>query len=98
MVWKCLSTDFDQICHWAAIASNETINNRKNNLVKISKKQSKLMKEKPKFLWNAAGYEIKDYCNAYRPICLFLVQQPPVGHGLLIHEVSRSHTTTHHIR
>jgi len=32
---------------------------------------------------------------------LFLAQQPPpppVGHGLLIHEVSRSHTTTHHSR
>jgi len=28
---------------------------------------------------------------------LVLVHQPPVGHGLLIHEVSRSHTTTHHI-
>jgi len=27
-------------------------------------------------------------------VCLFLAQQPPVGHGLLIHEVSRSHTTT----
>ena len=29
---------------------------------------------------------------------LFLAQQspPPVGQGLLIHEVSRSHTTTHH--
>jgi hypothetical protein len=27
-----------------------------------------------------------------------LVRQPPVGQGLLIHEVSRSHTTTHHIR
>ena len=25
--------------------------------------------------------------------CLFLAQQLPVGHGLLIHEVSRSHTT-----
>ena len=30
--------------------------------------------------------------------CLFLARQPPVGHGLLIHEVSRSHTTTHHSR
>ena len=28
----------------------------------------------------------------------YLAQQPPVGHGLLIHEVSRSHTTTHHNR
>ena len=29
---------------------------------------------------------------------LFLVQQPPAGQGLLIHEVSRSHTTTHYNR
>jgi len=28
----------------------------------------------------------------------FLAQQPPVSQGLLIHEVSRSHTTTRHIR
>ena len=28
----------------------------------------------------------------------FLARQPPVGQGLLIHEVSRSHTTTHHSR
>jgi len=31
-------------------------------------------------------------------VCLFLAQQPTVGQGLLIHEVSRSHTTTHHSR
>jgi len=31
-------------------------------------------------------------------VCMFSAQQPPVGHGLLIHEVSRSHSTTHHIR
>jgi len=31
-------------------------------------------------------------------VCLFLVRQLPVGHGLLIHEVSRSHTTMHHSR
>ena len=33
--------------------------------------------------------------------CLFvcvLCDSPPVGHGLLIHEVSGSHTTTHHSR
>jgi hypothetical protein len=29
---------------------------------------------------------------------LFLARQPPVNHGLLIHEVSTSHTTTHHSR
>jgi len=28
-------------------------------------------------------------------VCLFLVRQPTVGQGLLIHEVSRSHTTMH---
>jgi hypothetical protein len=34
-----------------------------------------------------------------RILCiLFLSQQPPVGQGLLIHEASRSHTTTHHSR
>ena len=27
-----------------------------------------------------------------------LVQQPPVGQGLLMHDVSRSHTMTHHSR
>ena len=31
--------------------------------------------------------------------CFFFVaRQPPVGHGHLIHEVSRSHSTTHHSR
>jgi len=29
---------------------------------------------------------------------LFLAQQPPVAHGLLIHDGSRSHTTTHRSR
>jgi hypothetical protein len=29
--------------------------------------------------------------------CLFLAPQPPVGQGLLVHYVSRSHATTHHI-
>ena len=28
----------------------------------------------------------------------YLAQQPPVGHGLLIHEVFISHSTTHHSR
>ena len=29
---------------------------------------------------------------------VYLAQEPPVGQGLLIHEVSRSHSTTHHSR
>ena len=35
------------------------------------------------------------YLNFF--IC-FLARQPQVGQGLVIHEVSRSHTTTHHSR
>ena len=31
-------------------------------------------------------------------VCSFLARQSPVGQGLLIHEVSRSHTTTRHSR
>jgi len=31
-------------------------------------------------------------------VCLFLARQPKLGQGLLIYEVSRSHTTTHHSR
>ena len=34
----------------------------------------------------------------YIHIFLFLAQQPLVGQSLLVHEVSRSHTTTHHSR
>jgi len=33
-----------------------------------------------------------------RSFVLFLERQPPEGQGLLIYEVSRSHTTTHHSR
>jgi len=35
---------------------------------------------------------------AWAKVCLFWARQPPVDHGLLIQEVSRSHTTTHHSR
>ena len=31
-------------------------------------------------------------------ITFFFARQPPLGQNLLIHEVSRSHTTTHHSR
>ena len=46
-------------------------------------------------------YAVRDYViwNILMP-CLFVLgaKAPPVCHGLLIHEVSRSHTTTHHNR
>ena len=32
--------------------------------------------------------------SSQNSFCLFLARQPPVGQGLLIYEVSRSHTTT----
>jgi len=39
---------------------------------------------------------VKSRAEAF--VCLFLARQPPVGQDLLIHEASRSHTTTHHSR
>ena len=47
------------------------------------------------FLWEAVDipFELR-LCL----LCLFLGQQPQEGQGLLVHEVSRSNTTTHHCR
>jgi hypothetical protein len=49
------------------------------------------------YIGYASGYVISHsvFCLFVR---LFLAQQPPVSHGFLIHEVFRSHTTTHHSR
>jgi hypothetical protein len=44
-----------------------------------------------RFLYSPEGYTLYRVC-----FCLFLVLQPTVGQGFLIHEVSRSHTTMHH--
>jgi hypothetical protein len=46
-------------------------------------------------------YKSTDHCHRVKTqfVCfMFSARQPPVGQGLLIHEVSRSHTTTHHSR
>ena len=43
------------------------------------------------FNWNGEGR----FRGPLFVFCLFLTRQSPVGHGLLTHEVSRSHTTTH---
>ena len=39
---------------------------------------------------------VQPFCMEYCP--LFLAQHPPVDRSLLIHEVSRSHTTRYHSR
>jgi hypothetical protein len=36
--------------------------------------------------------------DVYMNLFFYLARQSPVGHGLLMHEVSRSHTATHHSR
>jgi len=43
---------------------------------------------------------VRGHLLIYSSVLLFwfFAQQPPVGQGLLIHEVSRSHATTHHSR
>jgi hypothetical protein len=41
------------------------------------------------------AYNIQNKAKVWCENCFPLAQQPPVGQGL-IHEVSRSHTTTHH--
>jgi len=48
-----------------------------------------------------ANYSSKYLTNllyVYTYFFHFLAQEPPVGQGPLIHEVSRSHSTTHHSR
>jgi len=37
-------------------------------------------------------------CDGENIFFFNLAQQPPVGQDLLIHKVSRSHSTTHHSR
>ena len=41
---------------------------------------------------------IKGWMPLQFPPIFFFGAQPPVGNGLLVHEVSRSHTTTHYSR
>ena len=43
-------------------------------------------------------YKLQAMLKTYTHLCLFLARQAPVGQRLLIHEVSRSHTTTNHSR
>jgi hypothetical protein len=47
------------------------------------------------------GHMCRNLCtldSLYFSLHFFLAHQPTVGHGLLIHEVSRLHTTTHSSR
>ena len=46
-------------------------------------------------LWMAYGIKEQNSNSLYQYFFFILAQQPPVGQDLLIHEVSRSHTTYH---
>jgi len=49
--------------------------------------------------WDKGGIERKIQCRHFCLLVSFFVAlRPNAGHGLLILEVSRSHTTTHHSR
>ena len=58
------------------------------------------------WLWHRAILQSNHQCFYFSPLgseqpdcsSFFFGRQPPVGQGLLIHEVSRSHTTTQHSR
>ena len=59
---------------------------------------SRIQLRQPWILWKP-----NILCHYYKwlppiPTLSFLAQQPPVGRGLLISEVPRSHTTKHHSR
>jgi len=43
-------------------------------------------------------HKFEAYLDVYSVLFYFLARHPSVGQGLLIHEVSRSHTTTLHGR
>jgi len=43
-------------------------------------------------------FQIKTKVFILNTSCLFLARQSRVGHGLFIHEITRSHTTRHHSR
>jgi hypothetical protein len=52
-----------------------------------------------KIKWKDRITSDEDFQRANEERFFFLVAlRPNAGHGLLIHEVSRSHTTTHHSR
>jgi len=50
------------------------------------------------FLCKQAAYVPVIFEPSFIYFFFLLAQQPPVGYGLLNHEVSRSHSTTHHSR
>jgi len=49
-------------------------------------------------LFSALFYDCPTIHMFYEMLCLFLARQPPVGQGLIILEVSRSLSMTHHSR
>jgi hypothetical protein len=53
---------------------------------------------RPHAHWDRARSHTNSKPTEYTYIFLIFVRQPPVGYGLLFHEVSRPHTTTHNSR
>ena len=49
-------------------------------------------------LMNQLHYYLSEFCDTLRRYFFLVALRPNAGHGLLIHKVSRSHTTTHHSR
>jgi hypothetical protein len=65
----------------------------------LSRRAAADLRRRPRGHWDRRMNNIAIYGNIVRFVCYcFVAPQPNAGYGLLIHEVSRSHTTTHHSR
>ena len=50
------------------------------------------------YIWHTIRRNNHRILESAKLFCFPLTPRPNVGHGLLVHDVSRSHTTTHHSR
>ena len=84
------------LCHMVWVESSEA----KSVFTTLQRASIDLTRVKPIRECSVHASRVGSESNAATPDLLitlfYLAQKPPVGHGFLICEVSRSHTTTHH--
>ena len=88
MIWEFTGvSDLVSISHYC-VCANKTL----CYMTQVFRVERKLLKVKRETVYNPQEYIF------FLPFSFILAQQlpPPVGQGLCIHDVARSHTTTHH--